>query len=174
MSAHTPRLLFTTPARERAGGGHASGISLVSEFVLGSTISSVNALSAATDTNTFAFCAGPAVILAEVSPQLRLVQRLFFAKPDTLPSQITPSYYNPATPTKATGNRGYTASLSQDELASGNALLASTDHHADSPSRVTSAHRSRSLTSVALNPSGKLLAIGEVCQRHLRCSGCQY
>lgn len=174
MSAHTPRSPSTTQTRERAGGGLATGISLVSEFVLGSTIFSVNALSAATDTNSFAFCAGPVVVLAEVSPKLRLIQRLFSAKPDTLPLQATPSYYNPATPTKATGNRGYITSLSQDEPASGSALLASTDPHADSPGRVLSAHRSRSLTCVALNPSGKLLAIGEVCQRHLRCGGCPY
>ncbi|KAL8757341.1 MAG: hypothetical protein Q9184_004227 [Pyrenodesmia sp. 2 TL-2023] len=165
MSAYTPPLLFTTQTKERPGAGHASGISLVSEFVLGSTISSVNALSAATEANSFAFCAGPAVILAEVSPQLELVQRLFSAKPDTLLSQATLSCYNPATPTKATGNRGCTTSLSQDEPASGSPLLASTDHHADSPGRVTSAHRSRSLTTVALNPSGKLLAVGEIGHR---------
>ncbi|KAL8904605.1 MAG: hypothetical protein Q9207_003160 [Kuettlingeria erythrocarpa] len=167
MSANNPPSLLTTKAREKekAGVGHTSRISLVPELVLGSTISSVNALSAATETNCFAFCAGPAVILAEVKPQLGLVQRLFSAKADILPSQATPSYYNPATPTKDTGNRGYTTSLSQDETTPGDAWPASTDHRADSPGRVTSAHRSRSLTSVALSPSGKLLAVGEIGHR---------
>lgn len=170
MSANTSRLLFTTQNREVAGN-HVSGFSLVPELVLGSTVSSINALSAAVDTNAFAFCAGPAVILAVVNTRLGLDQRLFCAKADTLPSQATPSYYNPATPTKATANHGYISSLSKDETTPGNVSLAPTDQNADSPSRFKSAHRSRSLTSVALSPSGKFLAVGEVHQQHLRCGG---
>ncbi|KAL8721518.1 MAG: hypothetical protein Q9225_001817 [Loekoesia sp. 1 TL-2023] len=139
-------------------GSHDTGLSLIPEVVIGSTISSINALSASVDTHSFAFCAGSTVVLATVNSQLGLDQRLFCVKPDALPAQATPSYYNPATPAKAAGNSGHTSALFRDENTSGSVPI---DHNVDSPSRVKSAHRSRSLTSVSLSPSGKFLAIGE-------------
>lgn len=160
----TPDCGVPTPGRS---GSHDTSLSLVPEVVIGSTISSINALSASVDTHSFAFCAGSTVVLATVNSQLGLDQRLFCVKPDALPAQATPSYYNPATPAKGTGNRGHTSALFRDENTSGSVP---SDHDVDSPSKVKSAHRSRSLTSVSLSPSGKFLAIGEVHRWHAGCN----
>ncbi|KAL9001378.1 MAG: hypothetical protein Q9169_000269 [Polycauliona sp. 2 TL-2023] len=121
---------------------------LALESVLGL---SINALTAA-DTGCFAFAAGPTIVLADINSPTR---RFFFAKPDSLPAQLTPSYYNPATPTKTTRNR-----TSKEDSLPG---VASLDSSVDHPSQAKSSHRSRSLTSVALSPSGQYLAAGEVC-----------
>ncbi|KAL8943364.1 MAG: hypothetical protein Q9211_001003 [Gyalolechia sp. 1 TL-2023] len=134
------------------------GVSLVPEVVIGSTTSSINGLSAAVDTNAFAFCAGSSVVLAVINSRLGLDQRLFSAKPNASPVQPTPSYYNPSTPTKTGGNRGHPNSLFRDETASSSAPG---DQNTDSPTRIKAARRSRRLTSVSLSPSGKFLAIGE-------------
>ncbi|KAL9054687.1 MAG: hypothetical protein Q9206_003438 [Seirophora lacunosa] len=161
MSANTPRSLFTTQNREARGvGGYAPTFSLAPDLIIGSTISNANTLSAAVDTNFFAFCAGSTVILAAVNARLGLDQRFFNAKPDASPSQITPSYYNPGTPTRASASRSYITSLPRDEVASGG--VASGERSVDSSSRVKSAHRSRTLTCVAISPSGRLIAVGEV------------
>lgn len=169
MSANTPRSLFTTQNREARGvGGYAPTFSLAPDLIIGSTISNANTLSAAVDTNFFAFCAGSTVILAAVNARLGLDQRFFNAKPDASPSQITPSYYNPGTPTRASASRSYITSLPRDEVASGG--VASGERSVDSSSRVKSAHRSRTLTCVAISPSGRLIAVGEVHQYPLPCA----
>ncbi|KAL8944244.1 MAG: hypothetical protein Q9216_000539 [Gyalolechia sp. 2 TL-2023] len=131
---------------------------IVPEVIVGLTTSSSNALTAAVDTNAFAFCAGSSVVLAVINSHLGLDQRLFCVKSDALPVQTTPSYYNPATPTKPAGNGGHPSSLARYETVSSSA---SGDYIIDSPNRNKAAHRSRSLTSVSLSPSGKFLAIGE-------------
>ncbi|KAL8799681.1 MAG: hypothetical protein Q9182_005720 [Xanthomendoza sp. 2 TL-2023] len=115
------------------GGGHETRITSGLETVIGSTVVSVNALSAAVDTNTFAFCAGATVILAAINSHLRLDQRFFNARPEALPAQATPSYYNPATPTKAAGSRIHAATPSKDEPMSG---LASFDATGDAPGKM--------------------------------------
>lgn len=147
--------------RSNIGGGHETGLYFGLEAIIGSTVTSVNALSAAVDSNTFAFCAGSTVVLATIDSQLRLHQRFFNAKPDALPAQATPSYYNPATPTRAAGNRYYTATPSKDDSPG----PASFDANVDVLGKFKPGYRSRSLTSVALSPSGKHLAIGEVRNR---------
>ncbi|KAL8820855.1 MAG: hypothetical protein Q9223_001011 [Gallowayella weberi] len=146
-------------SRSTVGGGHETRIALGLESVIGSTVVSVNALSAAVDTNTFAFCAGATVVLAAINSHSRLDQRFFSASPEALPSQATPSYYNPATPTKAAGSRVHTATPSKDEPISG---LASFDTNGDALGKVKPSHRSRSFTSIALSPSGRFLAVGEM------------
>ncbi|KAL8785376.1 MAG: hypothetical protein Q9213_003382 [Squamulea squamosa] len=149
----------STPSRSNAGGINSPAVCLVLESVLGSTVSSINALSAAIDTKCFAFCAGSTVVLAEINSELRLNQRFFFVKPDALPAQVTPSYYNPATPTKATGNRALVNVSCKDDSG---LSFAPFDCNVDSVGKEKSSHRFRSVTSVALSPSGKYLAIGEV------------
>ncbi|KAL8734708.1 MAG: hypothetical protein Q9166_001364 [cf. Caloplaca sp. 2 TL-2023] len=150
----------STPIRANVGGNHHGRVSLVVEAVIGSTVSSINAVTAAVDINSFAFCAGSTVVLAVINSQLHLDQRLFRVKPDALPAQATPSYYNPATPLKATGTRNHTNTPSKDESALGNASF---DNNADALGKAKASHRSKSLTSVTLSPSGKYLAVGEVC-----------
>ncbi|KAL8702020.1 MAG: hypothetical protein Q9224_000220 [Gallowayella concinna] len=146
--------------RSTVGGGHDTRVTSGLETVIGSTVNSVNALSAAVETNTFAFCAGATVVLAAINSQSRLDQRFFSARPDALPAQATRSYYNPATPTKVTGNRNYTATPSKDETIS---ACASFDANGDALGKAKPTYRSRGFTSIALSPSGKYLAVGEVC-----------
>ncbi|KAL8656572.1 MAG: hypothetical protein Q9226_002615 [Calogaya cf. arnoldii] len=123
------------------------------ETVLGSTGLSINALSAAADSRCFAFCAGSTVVLADIN-NLEQEQRHFLGKPDT---HVTPSYYNPATPTKATSNRGFANAPSKDDSLQSIASIDSNDY----PGKGKSSHRSRT-QCVALSPAGKYLAIGEV------------
>ena len=159
----------TNSGRDMATQGrvsHDKGFSLIPETVIGSTVSSINTLSAAVETEIFAFCAGSAVVLAAVNSQLGLDQRLFCVNPDVLPAQATPSYYNPATPSKAAGNRG---ALFSNEFTSSSTPG---DHNTESPSRIRPAHRARCVTSVSLSPSGKHLAIGEVYHQHTGCELC--
>ncbi len=132
------------------------GVSVVLETVLGSTGSSINALSAADDTGCFAYCAGSIVVLTDVNS---LTQRFFYANPDALPAQITPSYYNPATPTKATGNRALAHTPYKENSLSSIAL---SDSSVDYPGKGKLSHRPRSVTCVALSPCGNYLAVGEV------------
>ncbi|KAL8877887.1 MAG: hypothetical protein Q9198_004187 [Flavoplaca austrocitrina] len=132
------------------------GVSVVLETVLGSTGSSINALSAADDTGCFAYCAGSIVVLTDVNS---LAQRFFYANPDALPAQITPSYYNPATPTKATGNRALAHTPYKENSLSSIALC---DSSVDYPGKGKLSHRPRSVTCVALSPCGNYLAVGEV------------
>ncbi|KAL8774383.1 MAG: hypothetical protein Q9209_001134 [Squamulea sp. 1 TL-2023] len=149
----------STPSRSNAGGIHSPAVCPVLERVLGSTVTSINALSAAVDTKCFAFCAGSTIVLAEINSELRLNQRFFFVKPDALPAHVTPSYYNPATPTKATGNRALVNISTKDESGPN---PASSDYNVDPLGKEKASHRLRSVTSVALSPSGKYIAIGEV------------
>lgn len=142
-------------------------VSMVPEVVIGSTTSSTNALSAAVDTNAFAFCAGSYIVLARINSRFGLHQRLFCARPDALPVQATPSYYNPATPNRTAGNRGNQPFRDDARLSS-----AAGDCNTDSPNRIKSTYRFRSLTSVALSPSGRFLAIGEVHRRYVGYTFC--
>lgn len=166
MSAKVTRFLSTSQDREVKGGGQSPTVSLIPEFILGSTVSNSNTLCASVDTNAFVYCAGSTVILAVVNARLALDQRFFCARADALPSQATPSYYNPGTPTRAAAHRSYNSSLCRNELAQGDVSRASVEPCVGSPSKVNPAHRSRTLTTVALSPCGKLIAIGEVQQQH--------
>ncbi len=145
-----------SPGPSTAGSSQAMGVSLTLETVLGSTNPSINTLSAAVDAQCFAFCAGSIVVLSDIQS---LGQRFFYAKPDALPAHVTPSYYNPATPTKATGNRALANTPTKDDSL---LSLATFDSNVDHPAKRKLSHRSRSVTSVALSPSGQYLAVGEV------------
>ncbi|KAG8531050.1 uncharacterized protein KY384_004407 [Bacidia gigantensis] len=66
--------------------------------VIGTTTSSPNAFDSSLFQNVFVYCAGPAAIVSYVQKDLAIVQRVFRAKPNTLPINATSSFYNPATP----------------------------------------------------------------------------
>ncbi|KAL9599510.1 MAG: hypothetical protein Q9179_003528 [Wetmoreana sp. 5 TL-2023] len=169
---HTPRLTLTPQHRDNLTQGRGrsvdcrdADICLLPETVIGSTISSINGLSAANGINSFAFCAGSIVILAAINTQTGIDQRFFCVRPDALPIQATPTFYNPATPTKAAGNRSYLNSPIKDESPSGTVLQTSLDHNADPLARIKSTHRPKSLTSLSLSPCGKYIAVGETGHR---------
>ncbi|KAL8738136.1 MAG: hypothetical protein Q9181_001042 [Wetmoreana brouardii] len=169
---HTPRLTLTpqhrdnlTQGRGRSVDGGDAGFCLLPEAVIGSTISSINGLSAANGVNSFVFCAGSIVVLAAINTQTGINQRFFYVRPDALPIQATPTYYNPTTPTKAAGNRSYLNSPIRDESSSETVLQTSLDHSADSLVRIKATHRPKSLTSLSLSPCGKYIAVGETGHR---------
>ncbi|KAL8667119.1 MAG: hypothetical protein Q9202_001041 [Teloschistes flavicans] len=120
---YTTRLTPTsTQGRGKLVEHNDGSLCFVAEVVIGSSVLSINSLSASTETNTFAFCAGAIVVLAVINSELSLDQRLVCVKPDALPIQATPSYYNHATPTKAAGNRNYINSPFKDDSPFGPAL----------------------------------------------------
>lgn len=173
---YTTRLTPTsTQGRGKLVEHNDGSLCFVAEVVIGSSVLSINSLSASTETNTFAFCAGAIVVLAVINSELSLDQRLVCVKPDALPIQATPSYYNHATPTKAAGNRNYINSPFKDDSPFGPALI---NNKADPFGKPKLAHRSRNVTSISLSPSGRYLAIGEVVhhratRQNLRAEDCR-
>ncbi|KAL8695176.1 MAG: hypothetical protein Q9218_000344 [Villophora microphyllina] len=158
---HSTRLTLTPAQNRRKSVENSDGdLYLVAKAVIGSSVVSTNTLSASVEANIFAFSAGSIVVLALINPELSLDQRLVCVKPNAVPRQVTPSYYNHATPTKAAGNRNNLNSPFRDDSP------ASTDRKADSISKAKSVHRPRSVTSISLSPSGRYLAVGEVIQSH--------
>ncbi|KAL8672765.1 MAG: hypothetical protein Q9168_002791 [Polycauliona sp. 1 TL-2023] len=151
------RIMWTVIVEDKQGLGQESvfemTISLTLETVLGSTSLSINALSAGNN-RCFAFCAGSTIVLTDI---ITHTQRYFYA--NALPAQSTPSYYNPATPTKAARNHAFASTPGKDDLIPS---IASLDNSADYPGKTKPSHRPRTLTSVALSPSAKYLAVGEV------------
>ncbi|KAL8710345.1 MAG: hypothetical protein Q9220_005115 [cf. Caloplaca sp. 1 TL-2023] len=177
QSTQSPRLKTLDPqyyetlgqSRSNENGRHTNdGIFLHLSRVLGNSVRSNNALCAAADTNTFAYIAGPVVVLASINSALRLDQCFFVIRADALPAQATPSYYNPATPTKAGFSHSSNSSPRKENSSLGPSQLAPNNLKIDSPSRSNPAYRSRNLTSISLSPSGRYLAVGEVIRGHMQ------
>ena len=122
--------------------------------VVGSTTNSVNAFDALPD--TFVCCAGSAAVLSLADDHLRITQRLFRARPNVLPINTTPSFYNSATQPSTPGNSRHGSPL-KGEMYNG-----LQDHPPGSPSQRRANNRSREISCVALSRRGNLMALGEV------------
>ncbi len=158
-ASHNPGINPTKQAR----GSNSLHLSLNS--VVGTTTDSVNAFDALPENHTFVCCAGSAVVLSRVDEHLNITQRLFRARPNTLPINATPSFYNPATPPNTPG-KGRHGSPSKDG-SSGLVYNGLLDCPSTSPSQ-GKAKRSRETSCVSLSRGGSLMAVGEVNQPSLR------
>ena len=137
-----------------------SGLQLILKNVIGTTTSSANAFDAVAEHHTFVCCAGPAVILSRVDEKLNIAQRLFRAKPNALPINATPSFYNPSTPPTTPGRGRQGSPLKEGIYGIGS--TASLEYSAETQGQSKAGNRSKESTCVSLSRCGKFLAVGEV------------
>ncbi|KAL4910102.1 hypothetical protein BDW74DRAFT_48239 [Aspergillus multicolor] len=148
------------PTRSAKPSLYQSALSL--QTVIGTTTTTPNGFSYHDQSNSFAFCAGSAAVLAEVD-EGNVKQRFFRARPTA--SSINPitSFYNQCTPPstpdarikslpgiKATPHNGSYNSSPSTEAVDGS-----------SPRTWSSRERVKAVTSVAISPNGRFLALGE-------------
>ena len=140
-----------------------TGLFLSLKTVIGTTTSSVNAFDSDHDSHSFALCAGSAVVLGQVDEKFNVTQRFFRARPDALPTNATPSFYNSPTAQGTLDSHNRSASSLRDR-AHGQSLgdFTTENYSTESPGRGKTNKRIRDVTCVSLSPGGKLLAVGEV------------
>lgn len=135
------------------------GFHLHLKSVIGTTTTSPNSFDSLPEIETFAFCAGSAVIVARVNAQLGITQQFYRARPNIRSVNETHSFYNPSTPPlKALKNRlapstkdsGHRAGYSFEESVT------------ESPGTSHLSKRTREASCISLSPEGHLLAVGEV------------
>ena len=151
-----------SPVRSPTRVAHPQA-SLSLRKVIGTTSANPTGLASHGASGSLAFCAGSAVVLAELDEQCNISQRFYKAKPTALAVNPTVSFYNGSqgmstperrrksfAPTR-TGLESYspTSSPSRDWLENGGSKT------------WTSRERIKSATAVSLSPDGRFLAIGE-------------
>ena len=137
-------------------------LQLCLKTVIGTTTTSANAFDSSPSRHCFVYCAGPAAIVSQAHEDFSITQRLFRARPNALPINATPSYYNPHTP-PTTPTRSRQGSPFK-EAAFTNGHGATLEYIPDSPGTRRSQNRVREATCVSIGRQGDFLAVGEVCK----------
>lgn len=139
---------------------HQSALTL--QTVIGTTTATPNGFSSHESTKSFALCVGSAAILAQIETDGTVNQRFFRARPTASPVNPVVSFYNQPASSPVTPDNRY-RSVANRPAASGG-LTSSADWADGSTSRTwSSRERIKAVTSVAISPNGRFLAIGEVC-----------
>jgi WD40 repeat protein len=148
------------PTRSAKPSPYQSALSL--QTVIGTTTTTPNGFSCHDQSNSFAFCAGSAGVLAELDEDNNVNQRFFRARPTA--SSINPviSFYNQCTPPATPDAR--TRSLPGIKATPHNGSYnssPSTETVDSSPRAWSSRERVKAVTCVAISPNGRFLALGE-------------
>ncbi|KAL4741573.1 quinon protein alcohol dehydrogenase-like superfamily [Aspergillus similis] len=148
------------PTRSAKPSPYQSSLSL--QTVIGTTTTTPNGFSYHDQSNSFAFCAGSAGVLAELDEDNNVNQRFFRARPTA--SSINPviSFYNQCTPPATPEAR--TRSLPGIKATPHNGSYnssPSTETVDASPRVWSSRERVKAVTCVAISPNGRFLALGE-------------
>ncbi|KAL5340753.1 quinon protein alcohol dehydrogenase-like superfamily [Aspergillus crustosus] len=140
---------------------YQSALSL--QTVIGTTTTTPNGFSYHDQSRSFAFCAGSAGVLAELDDNDNVNQRFFRARPSASSLNPVISFYNQSTPPTTPDARS--KSLPSIKTASYNGTYnpspSSEVVEAPSPRVWSSRERVKAVTSVAISPNGRLLALGE-------------
>lgn len=132
------------------------------QTVIGTTTTSPNGFSSHEPTKSFALCAGSAAVLAEVDAEDNISQRFFRARPTATPINPVTSFYNQSTPPTTPDARTRSIPMSKSGL-NGSSYGASPSGDGTDGSRTwSSRERIKAVTSVAISPNGRFLAVGEV------------
>jgi hypothetical protein len=156
----------TTPAGKSNGNKSSkndAGLSL--RHVIGTTASAANSIDTLPASNSLAFTAGAAAVLATFDEQLGFAQRFYRARPTAVPLNPSPSIYEPSTPTGSSDLRRRTAVFTRDLGAPNSPIGSPAVLDLDSPGGGRSwaaKERVKSATCVSFSPDGRYLAIGEV------------
>ncbi|KAL3439372.1 WD40-repeat-containing domain protein [Aspergillus tetrazonus] len=148
------------PTRSAKPSTYQSALSL--QTVIGTTTSTPNGFSYHDQSNSFAFCAGSAGVLAELDEDNNVNQRFFRARPTA--SSINPviSFYNqctpPATPDARTRSLPGIKATPHNGSYNGSPSMEIVD---SSPRAWSSRERVKAVTCVAISPNGRFLALGE-------------
>ncbi|KAK3675178.1 hypothetical protein LTR78_005112 [Recurvomyces mirabilis] len=128
---------------------------------IGSTTASCNGFDCNSSERTFVYAAGAVAVVCQLSEDLKISQRFFKAKPTyAAPARESSlSSLNSPTPIEA---RTRTLGHARENSTTGSPLASSRDW-SDSPNgrSATAKDRVKTITSVALSPNGKWLAVGE-------------
>lgn len=135
-----------------------NSLHLTLKNIIGNTTRSVSAFDASPERNSFVCCAGPAVVLSQIDEHHNISQRLFRAKPNTAPLNVTQSFYNPSIPPKTPARSLYGSPLK----ARGPGVGPTASSERDFPDHFSGSSRSRETTCVSFSHKGHLLAVGEV------------
>jgi hypothetical protein len=139
---------------------YQSALSL--QTVIGTTTTTPNGFSYHDQSRSFAFCAGSAAVLAELDDNNNANQRFFRARPSTNSINPITSFYNQSTPPATPDAR--TKSLSSIKTVTYNGINTPSSEaiEAASPRVWSSREKVKAVTSVAISPNGRFLALGEV------------
>lgn len=153
-----PKPAARSPSKPPA---HQSTLAL--QTVIGTTTSSPNGFASHDQSRSFAFCAGSAAVLAELDDEDNVNQRFFRARPSATSVNPVTSFYNQSTPPSTPESRTRPAtnfrSSAHASLPSGSPNDLGEAH---SPRGWSSRERIKAVTSVAISPNGRFLALGEV------------
>ncbi|KAI7968541.1 hypothetical protein EIK77_006560 [Talaromyces pinophilus] len=130
------------------------------QTVIGTTTATPNGFSSHEPSRSFALCVGSAAILADIDIDGTVNQRFFRARPSATPVNPVVSFYNqPASPTTPDNRVRSVAS----RVGNSGGISPATDWADSSGARTwTSRERIKAVTSVAISPNGRFLAVGEV------------
>lgn len=137
---------------------------LTLQAVIGATTCSPNGFTAHDASRTVAYCAGSAVVLAQLDEEHNVTQRFYKAKPTAPAINPTVSYYDsPQAPSTPERRR---KSLAPQRLGQQNyspATSPSRDWNDSAGSKTwTSRERTKAVTALSISPDGNYLAVGEV------------
>ncbi|KAF1808897.1 WD40 repeat-like protein [Eremomyces bilateralis CBS 781.70] len=149
FARHTPVRSPTKPSR--------NDICLSLKQVIGTTANSPNALDSLPSSQTFAFTAGAAAVVASVEYDGQIKQRFFRARPTAVPLNPISSVYGPSTPVASDARARTTYRESSP-------FFSPLSDATDSPSAGkswTARERVKTATCISFSPDGRYLAVGE-------------
>ncbi|OOF99580.1 hypothetical protein ASPCADRAFT_138190 [Aspergillus carbonarius ITEM 5010] len=133
------------------------------QTVIGTTTTTPHGFSSHEESKSFALCAGSVVVLAELDDEHCVNQRFFRARPSAASVNPVTSFYSQSTPpttpdsrAKFSGSIRSTAHSNAHNSSPCNDLVDN-----GSPRGWSSRERVKAVTSTAISPNGRFLAVGE-------------
>lgn len=156
----TPRTkVHATQPHVRSSRDNTS-LDLSLKTVIGTTTDSGNGFDSVPQLNTYAVCAGSAVIVARVDEDLNIIQRFYRAGPSAAAVNPSTSFYSPPTP-NILGENSKGTLFRHGNYGNGSPAAIG-DASTVSPGRSRASARTRCASCVSVSADGQLLAIGEV------------
>lgn len=140
---------------------YQSALSL--QTVIGTTTTTPNGFSYHDQSKSFAFCAGSAGVLAELDDDDNVNQRFFRARPTANSINPITSFYNQSTSPTTPDNRAKSLpGIKTPHNGNYNGSPSTEMVETPSPRSWSSREKVKAVTSVAISPNGRFLALGEV------------
>ncbi|KAL4893086.1 quinon protein alcohol dehydrogenase-like superfamily [Aspergillus ambiguus] len=131
--------------------------------VIGTTTTTPNGFCSHDQSRSFALCAGSAAVLAELDDDHNVTQRFFRARPSVPSVHPITSFYNPSTPpiTPNTRKKSFSGIKPSTNGVSYSGSPSNESVDNTTPRAWSSRERVKAVTSVAISPNGRFLAVGE-------------